>query len=95
MEGLDDLLEKEDLLFRARQYDLYRTDSTGKSSRLIILVTEGLNGADKGKFYATPSLMVRHAKSDYVGHGPSEEEALRDSLRKIKGVSVEEILEEL
>jgi methyl coenzyme M reductase alpha subunit len=93
MEGLDDLLEKDDLLYRVFEYDLYRLDSDGKSNRLVISVSEGLNGERKGKFYAKPTLMVRHSKPDYVGSGNSAEQALRDCLTKIKGLSLDEILE--
>jgi hypothetical protein len=95
MEGLDDLLDRDDLLYRVVQYELHRIDNDGKSNRLIISVSEGLNGARKGKFYARPMLMVRHAKPDYVGRGDSAEEALRDCLTKIKGLSLDEILEEI
>ena len=93
MEGLDDLLDKDDLLYRLVQYELYRIENGGKSNRLIISISEGLNRERKGKFYARPMLMVRHSKPDYVGSGNSAEEALRDCLTKIKGLSLDEILE--
>jgi hypothetical protein len=82
MEGLDDLLDKDDLLYRLVQYELYRIDNDGKSNRLIISISEGLNRERKGKFYARPMLMVRHSKPDYEAEVILQKRLFETVLRK-------------
>ena len=53
---------------------------------------EFLNGENKGKFCAEPTDIINQC-SEYLGIGDSVEEALKKCLTKIKGVSMDDILD--
>lgn len=79
-----DLNEKETLC-RVRRYDLYRQDGL-----LSISVQEMIAGESAYEFYAIPTLGGNLCdQEDYRGVGNSETEALKDCLRRIKGISTQ------
>ncbi len=74
-----DLLNPGETLSRVNRYEVGR-----KQGRILIDLHEILGGSD-AKYIAMPYLtFVRYAKLKYYGYGDSEDEALRDCLRKIK-----------
>jgi hypothetical protein len=44
------------------------------------------------KFFAVPNLIVKQGEREFIGIGPTAEDALGDCLARIKDVSVEEIV---
>ena len=91
MEDLNKLLAERDLLTRVVWYELNRFADTGQ--KISICVHEFLNGENKGKFCAEPTDIINQCKAEYLGIGDSVEEALKKCLTKIKGVSMDDILD--
>ena len=54
---------------------------------------ESLGGSPKDSFIAVPSLISKEcSNTDYVGLGDSAEEALNDCLKRIKGISLSQVI---
>lgn len=59
-----------------------------------IRVLHRLNGSKKGHFKAVPFLAFQEPEKEFIGEGLTEEHALRDALRRIKGVPFHRIFPE-
>ena len=79
-------LNETDILTRVSKYNLI-----SKGRMLHIDVHEAVFGTLAGNYVAVPNLINIVAKQEYQGVGASEEDALRDSLDKIKGVALEDL----
>ena len=79
-------LNDTDILTRVSKYNLIRID------RMIhIDIHERLAGNLAGNYIAVPNLITVIAGSEHQGVGETEEEALKDCLKKIKHVTIEEL----
>ncbi|MBC8553681.1 MAG: hypothetical protein H8D23_29050 [Candidatus Brocadiales bacterium] len=88
MENSEDFLNQDDVLSRVHQYELERDEE-----RVFINVREPIGGSSKGSFIAVPSLISKEcSNTDYVGLGDSVEDALKDCLKRIKGVALRQII---
>lgn len=88
MENTDEFLNQDDVLSRVHQYELERDEE-----RVFVNVREPIGGSSKGSFIAVPSLISKEcSNTDYVGLGDSVEDALKDCLKRIKGVSLRQII---
>jgi hypothetical protein len=90
MENTEEFLNQDDVLSRVHQFELERDEE-----RIFINVREPLVNSDKGAFIAVPSLITQEcSNTDYVGLGNSIEEALKDCLKRIKGMPLSQIIPE-
>jgi hypothetical protein len=90
MENTEEFLSQDDVLSRVHQFELEREEE-----RIFINVREPLVNSDKGAFIAVPSLITQEcSNTDYVGLGNSIEEALKDCLKRIKGMPLSQIISE-
>ena len=90
MENTKEFLNQDDVLSRVHQFELERDEE-----RIFINVREPLVNSDKGAFIAVPSLITQEcSNTDYVGLGNSIEEALKDCLKRIKGMPLRQIIPE-
>lgn len=80
------ILNPGDVLTKTTRYNLMRN---GKS--LYIDVHELIEGTLAGQFIAVPNLIMILASAEFQGAGDTAEDALEDCLKKIAGLSVEEI----
>lgn len=80
-------LNETDILTKVSKYNLIRN-----GRMLHIDVHEALHGKLADEFVAVPNLISIVAKQDYQGVGTTEEEAIQDCLKKIKGVSIENMM---
>ncbi|PIE63390.1 MAG: hypothetical protein CSA25_00490 [Desulfobacter postgatei] len=79
-------LNVEDILTRVTRYNLIR------NSRMIYIdVHKKVQGNLAGDYIAVPNLVNIIAESRYQGAGGTEEEALSDCLRKIKGLGLADL----
>ena len=90
MESTEELLNQDDVLSRVHQFELERDEG-----KIFINVREPQGGSDKGTFIAVPTLIIQDcSNTEYIGLGNSIEDALRDCLKRIKGVSFQQIIPE-
>jgi len=91
MENIEELLSQDDILLRVHQFELEREEG-----RMFITVNEVLGGSIKGRFFAIPNFVFIQecVNSEYIGQGGSVEEALKDCLKRIKGVPLSQIIPE-
>ena len=90
MENTEEFLNQDDVLSRVHQFELEREEE-----RIFINIREPLVNSDKGAFIAVPSLITQEcSNTDYVGLGNSIEEALKDCLKRIKGMPLRQIIPE-
>jgi len=90
MKNTQEFLNQDDVLSRVHQFELERDEE-----RIFINVREPLVNSDKGAFIAVPSLITQEcSNTDYVGLGNSIEEALKDCLKRIKGMPLRQIIPE-
>lgn len=82
MDGIDKLLDPEDIFSSVKVYQLNRNDH-----RVFIYVHEILAGEGKGLFIAYPTLILGESKEQYMCTGTSPKEALKKCLASIKGVA--------
>ena len=88
MENTEEFLNQDDVLSSVHQYELERDEE-----RVFINVREPIGGSTKGSFIAVPSLISKEcSNTDYVGLGDSVEEALNDCLKRIKGISLSQVI---
>ena len=88
MENTEEILNQDDVLSSVHQYELERDNE-----RVFINVREPIGGSTKGSFIAVPSLISKEcSNTDYVGLGDSVEEALNDCLKRIKGISLSQVI---
>ena len=87
MDPLEQLINTGDCFTQVSLYQLLREDG-----RVFIFVHKILAGAGKGSFIAHPTHLLGHHKDDeYVGTGKSRDEALKNCLAKVKGVSTKDM----
>ena len=86
MATLEQLVNPADSFSQVSLYQLLRDDG-----RVFIFVHKILAGAGKGSFMAHPTHLLGLHKDEYVGTGKSRDEALRDCLTRIKGVSTKDM----
>lgn len=79
-------INDDEILTKITKYNLM---SSGKS--ILIDVHEAIKGKLAAKFVAVPNLVMVIAKPEYQGAGETEEEALKDCLKKIRDVSVNDL----
>ncbi len=90
MENIEELLSQDDILSRVHQFELQREEG-----RMFITVKEILGGSIKGRFFAIPNFVIQECGNpEYIGQGGSVEEALKDCLKRIKGVPLSQIIPE-
>ena len=90
MENIEERLSQDDILSRAHQFELQREEG-----RIFITVKEILGGSIKGSFFAIPNFVIQEcSNSEYIGSGDSVEEALKNCLKRIKGVPLHQIIPE-
>ncbi len=88
MENTEEILNQDDVLSSVHQYELERDEE-----RVFINVREPIGGSTKGSFIAVPSLISKEcSNTDYVGLGDSIEEALNDCLKRIKDISLSQVI---
>ncbi len=88
MENSEEFLDQDDVLSCVHQYELERDDE-----RVFINVRELIGGLSKGSFIAVPGLLMEECSdTEYVGLGDSVEEALKDCLKKIKGIPLSGVI---
>jgi hypothetical protein len=88
MVNTEGLLNRDDVLSRVHQFELERDEE-----KIFINIREPIGGSDKGTFIAVPSLITQEcSNTEYVGLGNSVEEALRDCLKRIKGIPFRQIM---
>jgi len=80
-------IDSGELLTRVTKYELNRADS-----HLRIDVHEIIAGEDTGSFLAIPNLIIGKTEEKYIGRGSSIDDALKDCLSRIKGISSETIV---
>ncbi len=79
-------LHKNDIFTRVSKYNLIRD-----GRMLHIDVHQAIQGSLAAKFVAVPNLVNIVARPEHQGTGESEEQAVKDCLKKIKGMQIEEI----
>lgn len=79
-------LHKNDILTKVTRFNLIR-----EGRMIYIDVHQKLQGHLAGDFIAVPNLVNIVAKPEHQGAGASEQAALEDCLKKIKGLSVEDL----
>ncbi len=82
-------LHKDDIFTRVSRFNLIRD-----GRMLYIDVHQAIQGKLAAKFVAVPNLVNIIAKPEQQGIGESEQEAVKDCLKKIKGQSIEKIFPE-
>jgi hypothetical protein len=79
-------LRETDILTKVSRYNLIR------NQRMIYIdVHQTIAGDLAGKFVAVPNLINIIARQEFQGVGPSESEALRNCLSKIKNSEIENL----
>ncbi|WP_320040188.1 hypothetical protein [uncultured Desulfobacter sp.] len=79
-------LNVKDILTRVTRYNLIR------NGRMIYIdVHKKIQGNLAGDYIAVPNLVNIIAESKHQGAGRTEEEALSDCLKKIKGLNLENL----
>lgn len=79
-------LHQNDILTKVTRYNLIR------NGRMIYIdVHKNIQGHLAGNFIAVPNLINIVAKPEHQGAGEDEEKALKDCLKKIKGLNMEEL----
>ncbi len=81
------LIDDEEIFARVHKYKIFRSEGN-----LFIDVYEAMLGKPAHKFMAVPNLLIQEAKKEYFGVGDSQKEALKDCLKKIKGVPIDTIV---
>ena len=68
-------------LSRVTEFQLNRISQTGKDGRITVSVHELLTSDRKGKFVATPKLLISESKEEYLGFGDSLKKRQRLPLK--------------
>jgi hypothetical protein len=85
VDTLEQLINTGDCFTQVSLYQLLREDG-----RVFIFVHKIIAGAGKGSFMAHPTHIVGH-QDEYIGTGKSRDEALRNCLARIKGISTKDM----
>ncbi len=82
-------LHQNDILTKVSRFNLIR------NGRMIYIdVHQNIQGKLADDFIAVPNLVNIVAKPEHQGAGKNEQAALEDCLKKIKGLSLEELFPE-
>ncbi len=81
------VINEEEIFTRIHKYKIFRSEGN-----LFIDVYEVILGKPAYKFMAVPNLLVQEADKKYFGVGDSKILALKDCLKKIKDVSIGDIV---
>jgi len=81
------IINTDEIFARIHKYKIFRSEGN-----LFIDVYEAILGKPANKFMAIPNLIFREAEKEFFGVGDSQKEALKDCLKKIKDVSINEIV---
>jgi hypothetical protein len=84
-------IEEDELLIRVQRYDLLRK----RGGLITIDVCRTIAGEPEKIFIAVPRGPYNVAKTQYAGKSDTEDGALQDCLRRIKGVTVNEIFSDI
>jgi hypothetical protein len=79
MNDITRFLNEGDILSHITRYELLRDEG-----RLYIDIHEVLSEQTDNNYFATPNLIIREAKSEFIGKGNSVVSALEDCLQKIQ-----------
>ncbi len=86
-ENMSSLINEDEIFARVHKYKLFR-----KEGNLFIDVYEALVGEPAHKYMAVPNLLFQEADRAYFGVGDTQKDALKDCLRKIRGVPIQTIV---
>ena len=81
------VINEEEIFTRIHKYKIFRSEGN-----LFIDVYEVILGKPAYKFMAVPNLLIQEADKKYFGVGDSKILALKDCLKKIKDVSIDDIV---
>jgi hypothetical protein len=81
------VINEEEIFTRIHKYKIFRSEGN-----LFIDVYEVILGKPAYKFMAVPNLLIQEADKKYFGVGDSKITALKDCLKKIKDVSIGDIV---
>ncbi len=81
------VINEEEIFTRIHKYKIFRSEGN-----LFIDVYEVILGKAAYKFMAVPNLLIQEADKKYFGVGDSKILALKDCLKKIKDVSIGDIV---
>ena len=81
------VINEEEIFTRVHKYKIFRSEGN-----LFIDVYEVILGKPAYKFMAVPNLLIQEADKKYFGVGDSKILALKDCLKKIKDVSIGDIV---
>ena len=81
------VINEEEIFTRIHKYKIFRSEGN-----LFIDVYEVILGKPAYKFMAVPNLLIQEADKKYFGVGDSKILALKDCLKKIKDVSIGDIV---
>jgi len=81
------VINEEEIFTRIHKYKIFRSEGN-----LFIDVYEVILGKPAYKFMAVPNLLIQEADKKYFGVGDSKILALKDCLKKIKDVSISDIV---
>jgi len=81
------VINEEEIFTRIHKYKIFRNEGN-----LFIDVYEVILGKPAYKFMAVPNLLIQEADKKYFGVGDSKILALKDCLKKIKDVSISDIV---
>jgi hypothetical protein len=79
MNDITRFLNEGDILSHITRYELLRDEG-----RLYIDIHEVISEQTDNNYFATPNLIIREAKSEFIGKGNSVVSALEDCLQKIQ-----------
>lgn len=82
------VINEGEILARIHKFKLFR-----KEGNLFIDLYEALMGEPASKFIAVPNLIIQEAAKEYFGFGDTKAEALKDCLKKIKDVPIQDIVQ--
>lgn len=82
------VINEGEILARIHKFKLFR-----KEGNLFIDLYEALMGKPASKFIAVPNLIVQEADKEYFGFGDTKADALKDCLKKIKDVPIQDIIQ--
>ncbi len=79
-------LHKDDIFTKVSRYNLIR-----EGRMIYIDVHQAIQGNLAAQFVAVPNLVNIVAKPEHQGTGADEKEAVKECLKKIKGLKIEDL----
>ena len=81
------LINDEEIFARVHKFKLFR-----REGNIFIDLYEAMLGKPAHKYIAVPNLNLQEADTKYYGVGDSKATALKDCLKKIKDVPIDDIV---